>query len=189
MPPIMCPRRALLYILLPLVLAIIVAIYLRTTIDSRSLQCAALSNALKGKVSYPGNITYAQSSNSYWSKQEQSLAPTCIVTPTNTNDVVIAIKVLTSTNFAIRGGGHTPWAGSANINGGVTIDMTSIKDITVNNNKTIASVGAGAVWGDVYRKMDSSELAVIGGRGSSIGVGGLLTGGDCCIWFRHWFLG
>lgn len=63
----------------------------------------------------------------------------------NTNDVVIAIKELASTNFAIRGGGHTPWAGSANINGGVTIDMTSIKDVTVNNNKTIASVGAGAV--------------------------------------------
>lgn len=80
MPPIMYPRRALLYILLPLILAIIVA-----------------------------------------------------------------IKELASTNFAIRGGGHTPWAGSANINGGVTIDMTSIKDVTVNNNKTIASVGAGAV--------------------------------------------
>lgn len=63
----------------------------------------------------------------------------------NTNDVVIAIKELASTNFAIRGGGHTPWAGSANINGGVTIDMNSIKDVTVNNNKTIASVGAGAV--------------------------------------------
>lgn len=31
----------------------------------------------------------------------------------------------------------------------------------------------------MYRKMDSSGLAVIGGPGSSIGVDGLLTGGDC----------
>lgn len=93
-----------------------------------------------------------------------------------------AVKKLTLSKFAIRGGGHTPWAGSANINGGVTIDMTSIKDVSVNQDQTIASVGAGAVWGDVYRKMDSLGLAVIGGRGSTIGVGGLLTGGDDLSW-------
>lgn len=176
------PRRALLYIALPLILAIVVAIYLRIKIDSRPIQCAALSYALKEKVSFPGNITYAQSSSSYWSKQEASLAPSCIVTPTNTDDVVTAVKELTLSKFAIRGGGHTPWAGSANINGGVTIDMTSIKDVTVNQDQTIAFVGAGAVWGDVYRKMDSLGLVVIGGHGATIGVGGLLTGGDDLAW-------
>ena len=81
--------------------------------------------------------------------------------------------------FAIRGGGHTPWAGSANIHDGVTIDMRSIADVTVNESRSVVSAGAGAVWGDVYSKMDSLNLTVVGGRGSSIGIGGLLTGGGC----------
>lgn len=179
-------RTALLWLASPLLIAIFVTYLFPTAIDVRSLQCAALSLALDKKVSYPASSAYALSSSSYWSKQEEALAPSCIVTPSNTNDVVTAVKTLALLNksgflkckFAIRGGGHTPWAGSANINGGVTIDMRSIRDVTVNQDKTVAFVGAGAIWGDVYSKMDSLGLAVIGGRGSSIGVGGLLTGGN-----------
>lgn len=117
--------------------------------------------------------------SSYWSIQEESLAPKCIVTPKTEKDVSTAVKALAllKCKFAIRGGGHTPWATSANIDNGVTIDMRFINAITVNQAKTVVSVGAGAVWGDVYRKIDSLGLAVIGGRGSSVGVGGLLTGG------------
>lgn len=179
-------RRVLLWVVSPLLTAFSLAVLFRTTINSASLQCTALSYALNEKVSYPASTAYLNSSSSYWSKQEESLAPSCIVTPTSTSDVVTVIRTLTllnkggylNSNVAIRGGGHTPWAGSANINGGVTIDMRSINDVEVNQEKTIASVGAGAIWGDVYRKMDSLGLAVVGGRGSSIGVGGLVTGGN-----------
>ena len=155
---------------------------------AKSPQCIALSRALGTKVSYLANDTYVQSTSSYWSKQEESLMPSCIVTPTSTDDVATAVKILTLPEnggdgpqeglFAIRGGGHTPWAGSANINDGVTIDLRSINTVIVNQDKTVASVGGGAIWGDVYRTMDSLGLAVVGGRGSSIGVGGLLTGGE-----------
>ena len=40
----------------------------------------------------------------------------------------------------------------------------------------------GATWGDVYRKLDKTGLIAIGGRGTSLGVGGLITGG----WFNPW---
>lgn len=186
MAPYFTSRAALLGVASPLLIAIFVTYLFPAAVGFRSLPCAALSLALSQKVSYPASSVYAQSSSSYWSKQEESLVPSCIVTPTNTNDVVTAVKTLTllsksglvNCKFAIRGGGHTPWAGSANINGGVTIDMRSIRDVTVNEDKTVAFVGAGTTWGDVYRKMDSLGLAVVGGRGSSIGVGGLLTGGN-----------
>ena len=178
-------RAALLWIASPLFIAMSSSLSLSTAMAARSPQCEALSLALGSKVSYPTSSAFAQSESSYWSKQEETLAPSCIVTPTSTDDVVTAIKTLTQLNkggslevtFAIRGGGHTPWAGSANINGGVTIDLRSINTVTVNHDKTVASIGAGAIWGDVYRAMDSLGLAVVGGRGSSIGVGGLLTGG------------
>ncbi|KAL9124410.1 MAG: hypothetical protein Q9217_006252, partial [Psora testacea] len=41
----------------------------------------------------------------------------------------------------------------------------------------ILSAGGGATWGDVYQKLDSTGLISIGGRGTSLGVGGLTTGG------------
>ena len=127
-------RGPLLWAIPPLLIAVLVAYFKfhHPAIDGGSSQCAALSAALNDKVSYPASTVYSQSSSSYWSKQEASLAPTCIVTPINTDDVVSAIRTLALADknngfpqpkFAIRGGGHTPWAGSASIDGGVTIDM------------------------------------------------------------------
>lgn len=172
-------RKALRWGASPLLIALSVTYLLPSVTNTTSLQCRILSYALPGTVSYPESSVYSESSRSYWSKQEESLAPSCIVTPNREEDVSIAVKTLAllKCKFAIRGGGHTPWANSANIDGGVTVDMRSMSAVTVNQAKTVASVGAGALWGDVYRKMDSLGLAVIGGRGSSIGVGGLLTGG------------
>ena len=42
----------------------------------------------------------------------------------------------------------------------------------------ILSADGGATWGDVYRKLDKTGLIAIGGRGTSLGVGGLITGGS-----------
>lgn len=43
----------------------------------------------------------------------------------------------------------------------------------------VLSAGGGATWGDVYQRLDHTGLISIGGRGTSLGVGGLTTGG----WF------
>ena len=88
------------------------------------------------------------------------------------------------------------WAGSANIQGGVTIDLSSINQVYVSKNRLVTSVGPGARWGDVYSHLDAMDLAVAGGRVSegksiilskkwpdsylilqAVGVGGLLVGG------------
>ena len=76
-----------------------------------------------------------------------------IVVPDTVNEVAMAVKTLTlldkvnasSCKFAIRGGGSMPWAGSANINGGVTIDMRSLRDVTINADRSVALIGAGAI--------------------------------------------
>ncbi len=84
-------------------------------------------------------------------------------------------------NFLVKNQEEGCTLKGSNINDGVTIDMRSISNVAVDEGKTAAFVGAGAIWGDVYRKMDSLGLAVVGGRGSSIGVGGLLTGGNAIL--------
>jgi len=82
--------------------------------------------------------------------------------------------------FAIRSGGHTPWSGSANIEGGVTIDMKFVNQVDVSPDQTVTSVGPGNRWVDVYLKLDAMGLAVPGGRVADVGVGGLTLGGKSC---------
>ena len=140
-------------------------------------------------MSYPGNVTYETSLLSYWSQQEQEVAPSCIVRPQDSQDVATALRVLSVTiptadplgkrrcQFAIRGGGHTPWAGSANIDNGVTIDLSLMRHIVLNPSRTVVSVGPGNKWIDVYSTLDPKNLSVVGGRNADIGVSGLTTGG------------
>ena len=69
------------------------------------------------------------------------------------------------------------FAGAANIDGGVTIDLGGMKDIAVSPDNTTTSVGGGARWVDVYQKLDALGLAISGGRVFDVGVGGLTLGG------------
>ncbi|KAI9847853.1 MAG: hypothetical protein M1837_001746 [Sclerophora amabilis] len=142
--------------------------------------CNALSKELGAeRVARLLSTSYAAQSFSYWSQQEQQVRPTCRVTPTSSEHVSTAVKILSTgkCQFAIRGGGHMSFAGAANVEGGVTIDMSSMKSLTLNPEKTVASVGAGAKWGDIYPQLDALELAIMGGRVASVGVGGLTVGG------------
>ena len=55
--------------------------------------------------------------------------------------------------------------------------MTKLNTVTVNEDHTVASVGAGASWLDVYAHLDALNLSVAGGRNGAVGVGGLTLGG------------
>ena len=144
---------------------------------------------LKDKVIYPDEAAYAASLASYWSQQETLVSPTCIVRPESSEDVSSAVWLLGLMSrygsylgggrclFAIRGGGHAPFAGAANIDQGVTIDLSRMKTVSVNSDHSLTSVGPGARWLDVYLKLDAMNLAVPGGRVADVGVAGLTTGG------------
>lgn len=69
------------------------------------------------------------------------------------------------------------FAGAANIEHGVTIDLGGMKQVIVSSDNTTTSVGGGARWVDVYQKLDALGLAISGGRVFDVGVGGLTLGG------------
>lgn len=79
--------------------------------------------------------------------------------------------------FAIRSGGHTPWAGAATIENGITISLAALNQVVVSSDNKVTSIGPGARWFDVYSKLDPLGLTVVGGRAATVGVGGLVTGG------------
>ncbi|KNG86329.1 oxidoreductase FAD-binding protein [Aspergillus nomiae NRRL 13137] len=143
--------------------------------------CLALASVLGSKVSFPNTQPYNDSISTYFSQQNCNLHPLCIVSPTTAEDVATAINTITSTlettNFAIRSGGHAPFTGASNIANGITLDLRGLDSITVSSDRTTASIGVGATWGEVYSHLDPLGLSVAGGRAAQVGVGGLTTGG------------
>ncbi|POS71935.1 oxidoreductase [Diaporthe helianthi] len=147
--------------------------------------CCLVLSAILGqqKVLTPGTTAYASALGSYFSVQQESMQPTCIVTPQNAQDVSAAVKELVQLHdqgqsflFAIRSGGHTSWAGASNIQGGPVIDLRALDAIQLSSDKAQVEVGVGATWGDVYSALDPLGLSVNGGRASTPGVGGLTLG-------------
>jgi len=72
---------------------------------------------------------------------------------------------------------HTPFAGAANIQDGVTIDLRAINEITLSPDRASVAIGTGNRWLDVYSELQSQGLSTSGGRVATVGVGGLVTGG------------
>jgi hypothetical protein len=94
-------------------------------------------------------------------------------------DVSIGLLSLRLTNcpFAVKSGGHAAFLGASNIDGGVTIDLVNMNNISVDAAGVETQIGPGNRWDDVYTNLEKRGLSVIGGRVSDIGVGGLTLGG------------
>lgn len=144
-------------------------------------QCTLLQKSLGSQITFPTQPPYNHTQSSYWSLQESSLHPSCILLPSTPSSLTQALSLLSSTQscpLAIKGRGHNPAPGFANIGtGGVTIDMTTLSTIEISADHSIAKIGAGASWLDVYQFLNPLNVSVAGGRNGGVGVGGLLVGG------------
>ncbi|GME28038.1 fad binding domain-containing protein [Neofusicoccum parvum] len=144
-----------------------------------SFACYALALRYGERVAQPGSQGYNYFEAEFWSVQQASARPSCIFQPSSANEVSVAVQLsrLLQCPFAVKSGGHAAFAGASNIQGGITIDMKLMNQVDLLPNKTLASLGPGAKWFDVYTALEPEGLAVVGGRVSAIGVGGLTLGG------------
>ena len=148
---------------------------------SSDIVVKALQESLQHKVFLPGTESYQESLRSYFTVQEAELKPICIVKPSSTEEVAIAVRTVLKADadvpLAVRSGGHNPSKGSANIEGGVTIDLRSLNSIDVKESQESVSVGAGAFWGHVYEKLEPLGISVVGAHVYNVGVAGFILGG------------
>ena len=108
-------------------------------------------------------------------------SPSFVVLPRSSSEVSLVLKVINALRltFAVRSGGHSPNPGwSSTQQPGLVIDLRSLNQISVTDDKVIVTLGPGALWGDVYETLDKHEITVTGGRIPSVGVGGLILGGE-----------
>ncbi|PSN64885.1 FAD-binding domain-containing protein [Corynespora cassiicola Philippines] len=152
----------------------------RSAANACSIACGSLKSIFGNtSVIVQETPAYENFTKSYWSAQQTSLDPYCIFKPSKALDVstVILISRLTQCPFAVKSGGHAAFGGASSIEGGITIALEKMNEVTLSTDKKQVALGPGNLWGEVYTKLESEDLAVIGGRVASIGVGGLTLGG------------
>lgn len=69
-----------------------------------------------------------------------------------------------------------PVIGAAATDKGVLIDMSRIDRLEYDEASSVAHIGAGRRWRDVYGHLDPYKVTVVGGRVLDVGVGGLILG-------------
>ena len=111
--------------------------------------------------------------------------PAALVVPRSTQDVSAAVKIAAGFNapVAVRGGGHNV-AGTAMPEGAIVIDLSSMRDVTVDPDRRVARTQGGATIGDVDGATQKHGLAVPLGVVSETGIAGLTLGGGLG-WLRR----
>ncbi|KAM7214837.1 bifunctional solanapyrone synthase [Rhypophila decipiens] len=131
----------------------------------------------------PGSEGYDESNSSYFSALASALKPSFILRPKTIEQVQEVIRALGplvlegSCRIAIRGTGHTPFAGSANIQDGVTIDLRNFKGVVLDAEESTVKVAVGETWDKLYAELEKHGLTTAGARVNNVGVGGFILGG------------
>jgi FAD/FMN-containing dehydrogenase len=135
-----------------------------------------LRRTLRGSLSMPGDDGFVESTFLWNAMVERS--PALAVRPRNTADVVAAVDFARTHGapVSVRGGGHNI-AGTALADGGVVVDMSSLRSVVVHPDRRIATVQPGCLLGEVDRATQQHGLATPLGFVSEVGVAGLTLGG------------
>ena len=84
-------------------------------------------------------------------------------------------------DFSIVSGGHGTADGASNLDGGITLDLSSLSAVSTSPDKSLVLIETGARWVDVYESLDQQNITVAGARAGSVAVGGFLLGGGISV--------
>ena len=152
-------------------------------VDAEALEAFALQ--LRGPVLTPEDVDYEQA-RLIWNGLIDR-RPAIIAQCSGTADVVDAVNFAREQDLlvSIRGGGHNV-AGKAVNDGGIVIDLSSMRGVHVDAQSGRVRVQGGATLGDVDRETQLFGLAVPAGVVSTTGVAGLtLHGGAGHLRRKH----
>jgi hypothetical protein len=137
-----------------------------------------MSETLPGKVFMPESTIYNARIESIFSITA-ALEPWCLVMPDSTSDVSKFMDVIKQENcpFGIRSGGHAVYALGNSVEDGITIDLGNMNTTVYHEDTDTVTIEPGARWGAVYETLAEDGVAVVGGRVTGVGVGGLVLGG------------
>ncbi|CAG8207918.1 unnamed protein product [Penicillium salamii] len=151
----------------------------RSTENACSIACSSLNFLFGSKISSQNSAGYNNFTGSFWSVQQEEVQPHCVFRPSVNTEVSTAVLLsrLTGCEFAARSGGHAAFTGASSTPGGISIWFKDMNEVTLNEDKSVVSIGPGNNWLAVYSALEPYGLGAVGGRAASIGVGGFVLGG------------
>jgi FAD/FMN-containing dehydrogenase len=137
---------------------------------------AALGPGFAGQVTGPDHPDY-DAARRVWNAMADR-RPGLIVRCTSAADVVAAVNAARGSGLrpAVRGGGHNV-AGLGTSDGGMVIDLSGMRGVTVREDAMLVDVAGGARLADLDAATGPLGLVVPAGVMSETGVGGLALGG------------
>ena len=135
-----------------------------------------LQGSFDGTIIDPGHQDYP-TARRVWNGMIDK-HPGLILRCTSTTDVVAAVGAAREFGLApaVRCGGHNV-AGKAMSEGGLTIDLAGLRQVTVDAGRHLVRACGGCLLGDVDAATSAHNMIVLAGIMSETGVGGLALGG------------
>jgi FAD/FMN-containing dehydrogenase len=135
-----------------------------------------LREVVTGEVIMPGADGYDQARGLWNARFDRR--PDLVVRCRTAHDVSAAVVFAQQQDLAlsIKGGGHA-FAANTVADGGLLVDLSSMKGVRIDPQARRAAVGAGLTWGEFTRQTQAYNLAAPGGTVSTVGVAGLTLGG------------
>ena len=136
---------------------------------------AEFTGGLRGTAIRPGDQDY-DSARSIWNGAHDR-QPALIVRCAGVADVMRTVDFARSEGLtlAVRGGGHSI-PGFSTVDGGIVLDLSSMKGVRVDPEARRVAAEAGCLWSDLDAETQQFGLAVTGGLVSTTGIAGFTTG-------------
>ena len=146
----------------------------RITLDGASLE--KLKSSLRGALLFPGDEGY-DTSRTVWNAMIDR-KPALVARCAGVADIRQAVTFAQTHRLltAVKGGGHNI-AGNAVCEGGLLIDLSTMRTVTIDPIAAVAHVEPGATLGDFDHECQAFGLATPVGINSTTGIAGLTLGG------------
>lgn len=133
-------------------------------------------DALHGELVTPDDAAYDEA-RAVWNGMIDR-RPALVARCADRHDVATAIGFARSEGLAVavRGGSHNV-AGNATCDGGLVIDLSPMKSITVDPEARTVRAEGGVTWGELDAQTQAHGLATTGGLVTSTGIAGFTLGG------------
>jgi hypothetical protein len=137
---------------------------------------AALARNFRGTLLRPCDAEFAHAYR-IWNAAAQR-TPSLIARCNNSQDVAAAVKVAAAEDLltAVRCGGHS-LAGFSSCDGGLVIDLSGMREVSVDADRKRAHVGGGCLLGTIDQATQRAGLVFPAGVVSHTGAAGLILGG------------